>query len=312
MTSKMTDGYVDVNGTPTYVITWGKWVEDKLDDSTEEIILLITGNPGLADYYIPFLTKLHSQLGIPIWAVSLAGHVLPPAPSDQRLPSWDKDPELYNLNGQVKHKMLFIEKYVPPHLRMIMLGHSIGAKMIIEVLRNTEIRSRVTKTYLLFPTIERMAESTNGKLMTGVIKHILPVIFFLSWFFNLLPLVVKKFLVGLQFIVRRIPTYHVAPTLKLINPTVIQNVFYLALDEMEKVKDLDDKLISELGKILFLYYGTTDGWVPVTYWKDMTQNHPEVESTLCTKKIDHAFVLRYSNEMADILTDLINEHRQCS
>ncbi|GFG30462.1 hypothetical protein Cfor_09305 [Coptotermes formosanus] len=199
----MTEGFVIVNGVSTHVITWGGWVEDKLNADHKELVLLITGNPGLA---------------------------------------------------------------------------------------------------------ERMAESPNGKLMTGIIKHIVPVMLFLVWIFTFFPVPIKKILLSVHFIVRRMPTYHVAPTMKLMNPTVLGNVMFLALEEMDKVKELDDKSVRDASDLLFLYYGTTDGWVPLQYWKDMAQNHPEIKCMVCEKGIDHAFVLRYNNEMADILSDLIQEH----
>lgn len=309
MSGKMREGFVNVNGVSTHVITWGGWVEDTLNTDHKEIVLLITGNPGLAGYYTTFLTRLQSRLGVPVWAVSLAGHVLPPT-SKHSLPPLRQNPELYNLKGQIEHKIAFIEKYIPQDVKIILIGHSIGAKMILEVLKNSDTRSRVMRAYLLFPTIERMAESANGKLMTGVIKHIVPVIIFLVWVFTFLPVLVKKFLLYAHFILRRIPTYHVAPTMKLMNPTVLENIFFLAMDEMEKVKELDDESLRDVNDLLLLYYGTTDGWVPLKYWKDMAQNHPEVKCVVCEKKIDHAFVLRYSHEMADILSDLIQEHKE--
>lgn len=305
----MTEGFVTVNGVATHVVTWGGWVEDELNADHKEIVLLITGNPGLAGYYTTFLTRLHSRLGTPVWAVSLAGHVLPPLTSPYSLPPLQKNPELYNLEGQVEHKLAFIEKFVPENMKIILIGHSIGAKMILEVLKNSDIRPRVIKGYLLFPTIERMAESPNGKLMTGVVKHIVPVMLFLVWIFTFLPVLLKKILISVHFILRRIPTYHVAPTMKLLNPTVLGSVMFLALDEMEKVKGLDDESLRDVSDLLLMYYGTTDGWVPLEYWKDMAQNHPEVKCMVCEKRIDHAFVLRYSNEMADILSDLIQEHQ---
>jgi pimeloyl-ACP methyl ester carboxylesterase len=310
MADKRREGFVIVNGVSTHVITWGGWVEDKLNADHKEIVLLITGNPGLAGYYTNFLTKLQSRIGVPVWAVSLAGHVLPPRTSTHSLPALRQNPELYNLRGQVEHKLAFIEKYIPENVQIIFIGHSIGAKMILEVLKNSTTRSRVKKAYLLFPTIERMAESPNGVLMTRVIKHIVPVIIMLVWAFTFLPVLVRKFLLSVHFILRRIPTHHVAPTMKLMNPTVLSNVLFLALDEMEKVKELDDKVLTDASDLLFLYYGTTDGWVPLKYWKDMVQNHPEVKCVVCEKRIDHAFVLHYSDEMADILSDLIQEHQQ--
>lgn len=302
------EDFVSVNGVPTHVITWGGWVEDKLNADHKEIVLLITGNPGLAGYYSAFLKKLHYRLGVPVWAVSFAGHVLPRPTSPHSLPPLKQNPELYNLEGQVEHKLAFIEKYVPENVKIILVGHSIGAKIILDILKNSDVRSRVLKAYLLFPTIERMAESPNGKLMTGVIKHIVPVILYLVWFFTFLPVFAQKFLLSVHFMLRRIPTYHVEPTMKLMNPTVLGNVFFLAMDEMENVKELDNESLRDLSDLLFLYYGTTDGWVPLAYCKDMAQNNPQVKCMVCEKRIDHAFVLRYNSEMADILLDLIQEH----
>ncbi|XP_069685055.1 lipid droplet-associated hydrolase-like [Periplaneta americana] len=309
MACKTTEGFVTVNGVSTNVITWGGWIEDKLNEDQKELILLIPGNPGSAGYYTTFLTKLHSQLGVPIWAVSHAGHVLPP-PTRQNLPPLEQNPDLYNLEGQVEHKLAFIEKYVPKNVKLILIGHSIGAKIILEMLKNSEIKSRVMKAYLLFPTIERMALSPNGKIITGIVKHLIPTMLFLAWVFTILPVVVQKFLLAVHFMVRRMPTYHVTPTMNLVHPTVLQNVMFLALDEMEKVKELDEKGLKEASSLLFLYYGTTDGWVPLDYWKDMTRKHFDVKCMLCENKFDHAFVLRYSNEMADIMSDLIKEHTQ--
>lgn len=304
------EGFVSVNGVPTHVITWGGWVEEKLNEDHKEMVLLITGNPGLAGYYNAFLTKLHNRLGVPVWAVSLAGHVLPPPTSPHALTPLSQNPELYNLDGQIEHKLAFIEKYVPENMKIILIGHSIGAKMILEILKNSDVRSRVLKAYLLFPTIERMAESPNGKLMTRVVKHIVPLILFLVWIFTFFPILVKKFLLSVHFMLRSISTCHVKPTMKLMNPTVLGNVFFLAMDEMEKVKELDKDSLRDLSDLLFLYYGTTDGWVPLEYFKDMAQNNPEMKCMVCEKRIDHAFVLRYNSEMADILLDLIQEHLQ--
>jgi pimeloyl-ACP methyl ester carboxylesterase len=308
MSGKMREGFVNINGVSTHVITWGGWIEDTLNAEHKEIVLLVTGNPGLAGYYTTFLTRLQSHLGVPVWAVSLAGHVLPP--SMNSLPPLRQNPELYNLKGQIEHKLAFIEKYVPEDVKITLIGHSIGAKMILEVLKNDDIRSRILKAHLLFPTIERMAESPNGKVMTGVIKHLVPIIIFLVWVFTFLPVLVKKFLLSMHFVLRRIPTYHVATTMQLMNPTVLENILFLALDEMEEVKELDDKSLREASDLLLLYYGTTDGWVPLKYWKDMAQNHPEVKCVVCKKKIDHAFVLRHSDKMADILSDLIQDRDQ--
>ena len=64
------DDWLAVDGVPTKFLTWGTWVEDLRD---EDVVLMITGNPGITEFYLQFLNELHKLLKIPIWAVSHAG-----------------------------------------------------------------------------------------------------------------------------------------------------------------------------------------------------------------------------------------------
>ena len=42
----MQEGYITINNVPTHLFTYGKWVEEKFEDSEQDIVLIITGNPG--------------------------------------------------------------------------------------------------------------------------------------------------------------------------------------------------------------------------------------------------------------------------
>lgn len=54
---------------PTHIFTWGNWIEESF--SKKEIVLCITGNPGLAGYYMQFMKTIHEKLGhdIPVWVI---------------------------------------------------------------------------------------------------------------------------------------------------------------------------------------------------------------------------------------------------
>lgn len=67
---EMQKAFINVAGVPTHVMTWGKWVEESLDD-TKEIIVCVTGNPGLPGYYTQFISSLYNDLNdeIPIWLI---------------------------------------------------------------------------------------------------------------------------------------------------------------------------------------------------------------------------------------------------
>lgn len=38
------------------------------------------------------------------------------------------------LQGQIQHKLAFIRQFVPPDVRIILIGHSIGCYMILHML----------------------------------------------------------------------------------------------------------------------------------------------------------------------------------
>lgn len=61
--------FVEICGVPTKILTWGKRVGEKFD--RKEIILFITGNPGLPGFYITFLATLFNCLqgNIPVWII---------------------------------------------------------------------------------------------------------------------------------------------------------------------------------------------------------------------------------------------------
>lgn len=84
----------------------------------------------------------------------------------------------------------------------------------------------------------------------------------------------------------------------------------MAKDEMRRVKDVDLNVIKENVRLLKFYYGTTDGWVPVKYYKELKEKVPELDAELDGKKIDHAFVLRSSTEMGNIVAEWIKNNRR--
>lgn len=66
----MRDAFIPVNNVPTRVMAWGPWIEEPFE--CKEVVLCITGNPGLVEYYTHFLTTVHEELGadVPVWVIS--------------------------------------------------------------------------------------------------------------------------------------------------------------------------------------------------------------------------------------------------
>ncbi|MEQ2160245.1 hypothetical protein GOODEAATRI_031659 [Goodea atripinnis] len=82
------------------------------------------------------MQTLHSILGYPVWAVSHAGHCAPPDSMDMvedasAAAKWD----VFGLNGQIQHKLAFLQKHVPKGTSLVLLGHSIGCYIILEMIK---------------------------------------------------------------------------------------------------------------------------------------------------------------------------------
>ena len=71
-----------------------------------------------------------------------------------------------SLDEQITHKKIFLEEYIPSKSKIILIGHSIGAYIILHLLKNCNRATDVTKSIFLFPTIERMAISPSGRYVT--------------------------------------------------------------------------------------------------------------------------------------------------
>lgn len=239
-----------------------------------------------------------------------AGHDDPPESSLREVPQLKGNEELFDLDGQIRHKIEFIEKYVPSHVKIHLMGHSIGAWMILQMLQNVSVRKRIKKCYLLFPTIERMIESSNGWIFTKIALPLYSVFGFVITLFNKLPELLRILLIQIYFWFAAIPNYFIGTALKYSKASVCEKVVFLAEDEMSRVRGLQKDIIRSNMDLLKFFYGVTDGWVPVKYYNQLKEALPEIDAELDTRKIDHAFVLRFSKPMSFKVADMIIENSE--
>ncbi|KAK7862854.1 hypothetical protein R5R35_008453 [Gryllus longicercus] len=289
----MKKSIVEVNGVATYVATWGAWIEDDLSNH-RDLIVCIPGNPGVTGYYEEFLETLYCSLNIPVWIVSHAGHEVG---RDVTIPPLRGNRQLYSLEGQITHKIQFLNKYVPPHVNIYFVGHSIGTYMILQVLKQCpEINARVKKSYMLFPAIHHLKDTPNGKLWGNFLLRIKSFLLFLAWIFIYLPIFIRKILIYIYFLIFPAKKEMIRPTVKLLNPRALQNVFFIAQDNLDNVKELDHELIDELSDKLLFYFSITDGWAPLSLYEYLKKLHPQVRAL--TSSYKHAFVLEAGRDVA--------------
>lgn len=55
------------------------------------------------------------------------------------------------------------------------------------------------------------------------------------------------------------------------------------------------------------YYGTSDGWSPLKFYSNLKEKVPDVDAIVCDKGIQHAFTIKSSSLMADMISGWIQE-----
>uniref|UniRef100_A0A672Y852 Lipid droplet-associated hydrolase n=1 Tax=Sphaeramia orbicularis TaxID=375764 RepID=A0A672Y852_9TELE len=267
----------------------------QLHSGHKVLFLIIPGNPGVVGFYKTFMQTLHSMFGYrhPVWAVSHAGHCVPPDTMDivdDTSSAAEKD--VFGINGQIEHKLAFLRKHVPRETSLVLVGHSIGCYIILDMMkRDPELK--VLKAVMLFPTIERMALSPQGRVMTPVLCHMRYVAYLPLFLLSLLPERLKSSLIKLvlgEF---------------LLQPSC-PNAMYMGGQEMKKVLERDNVTIKKHLKKLIFYYGATDHWCPVQYYHDIKQDFPNGDFRLCENGFRHAFVLDAGREVANMVVEWIS------
>ncbi|KAG0724987.1 Lipid droplet-associated hydrolase [Chionoecetes opilio] len=294
MSAPVTRHKVAVVGDPTEVLCVGK----SLQEAPENLVLFIPGNPGVASYYTSTMQSLYTLLGgtHAVWTVSHAGHCL-------ALPSlWPGRQHVYDLEQQVWHKIAFIEYHVPRGTKLTLVGHSIGCHIILRLLNHFQHRPNVTisRTFMLFPTIERMKETPNGRKLWPVLCYLRWLVVLLAWAVSLLPGKLKDAVLEWHFGADVAPCC-VGATRELLHARVVQNMLWMAHSELLQVVQLDVETVERHKNKIMLYYGASDGWCPQTYLEDMRTRVDGVQAVLCEDGSEHAFVLRHSRQTAEKL-----------
>ncbi|XP_076289039.1 lipid droplet-associated hydrolase-like isoform X2 [Lasioglossum baleicum] len=307
----MMHAMLTLNDVPTPVAAEGCWIKEDLSQlGKKDVVIIIPGNPGIPEFYTGFINSLKSRVPneTPIWLVGHSGHVQPPDNLIHTMPSdsiWYKS---YSLMAQVEHKQHFIQKYVPENVNIHLVGHSIGAWIALQLLKDDSVSKRIKKCYLLFPTIENMSATPNGKFFNGILWWIAPLIIFLCWIVSCLPLRLQLFLINLFAPICGIPKKFSKAVHQFINPHSFRRIFKMGIEEMQMVKERDDDIISQHTRKLWFYYGNCDNWTPVKYYENMKSRHPDINAVLCKHGYFHSFVLESDKEMGCIVGDLINEN----
>ncbi|KAF9372402.1 hypothetical protein CPB97_001281 [Podila verticillata] len=281
------------------------WPSRDLDPSQPRtVLLMIPGNPGLIDYYTPFLQTIHDtcQGKIDIFGASHLGHS-----SGRHVTNPSR---LFTLQEQVDSKIAIFdalaEKF-PKGTRFVLAGHSMGSWLSLKVLK-ARPRHGIERVFELFPTIHKIADTPNGRNMKNLFKPSVRtmvggVVSTLRFIFSAPP--VLRSLVSLA--TGQDAEMAAVTSQELLHGHVVRNCLFLAGQEMEQIAEMDTVLIEEHASKFVFYYGKTDEWSPIENYYEMQERFPKVKSILCEQGMVHAFVLGHGEAMGVLVGGWINE-----
>ncbi|GFR66741.1 chromosome 2 open reading frame 43 [Elysia marginata] len=198
---------------------------------------------------------------------------------------------LYGLEAQISHKLAFIRENIPSDTSLILIGHSIGCYMILNILDGLAAKN-VARCFMLFPTIERMAVTPNGRTLTPVLRYLRWIPVLLAFFFCFLPQFIRREI--MKWLYRKVdyPECTQKALLETVTPWTTNFAMYLGKTEMNKVTTLQGELVEKHLSKLSLYYGSIDDWAPVQYYHDFIAHFPQADAKLCDLRLKHAFILK--------------------
>ncbi|KAF2766749.1 hypothetical protein EJ03DRAFT_317004 [Teratosphaeria nubilosa] len=261
---------------------------DDLGSRKTILVFMITGNPGLIEYYRHFLFILNARLNYSsksrdtdarIYGASLSGfEVSGPAPRDGPL---NLDQQIESVTARLVRVAQALARTNAHDLPIVLVGHSVGSYILLEILHRlqttqTSLELKIVGGICLFPTIVDIAKSPTGRKMTPLLLlpgfalaiHILSkLLLFLLPISLMVPLV--QLLTGM-------PECSAATTAAFLkSPGGVRQALHMAKYEMLEIA-ADDRWGDELWGAralkskaveggertkLYFYWGERDHWV---------------------------------------------------
>ncbi|KAJ5381846.1 uncharacterized protein N7496_004274 [Penicillium cataractarum] len=338
-------------------------------------VFFISGNPGLIGYYHPFLSLLGEYLAnsgdrsstqhvlkktdssIQIYGCSLGGFEVQSQNASPTMTTGDAYPDrrstLYDLEDQIvfvhdKLNTLMSQNASSANdpsessarRKVILIGHSVGAYIAMEVLRRHRevnpvqadngytVDFDIIGGVMLFPTVKDIAHSPSGQKLTTLLSFIphlaLVVSFFARILTTLLPTPALKALVKL--VMHNPPAHALDTTTSFLKSAGgVRQALHMAADEMRTITS--DKWTDDIWGVtharepltrLFFYFGRNDHWVAektrdeIVAVRGCKNADSEGEGLgprmfVCEEGLPHAFCLKHGDVMARKVARMIRE-----
>lgn len=211
---------------------------------------------------------------------------------------------LYNPEAQIEHKLDLIINHFDKNAKLHLIGHSIGAWMLTELLhKNEHLTERISSVNLLFPTLQKFSATKYGKLVNNFVRYLHIIILLFLFIIQLVP-TIRMLGIRLYLYINSLPSSYVKRITIYLNPMVQEKSMLLAYEVMDKIHELNVDAIDHVKHMTNVLYTEEDVWVPIHHIKDLKRFVPQVNLKLVN--VEHAFVLKSSVLVGEVVGNLIS------
>ena len=254
--------------------------------------IIIPGNPSIAELYKEFAELFIKKYKYPVIISSLASNTS----------------KNYSLEKAIKLKHNFFEYLfnINPKGKYIVLCHSIGNYIFLKSLQKIKDTKQVISIYCLFPALQNLYKCFP--LQYKIMSYNILIINFIAIFSNLFQILPLCLIILFFKIITDVPSTHVECLARNATHSITKQMLLLTRDEGNYIKEYSNDFIEfmkENSHRLRMIYGKFD-----RYGNEEVANkfHELVPNAyLKIVNILHAFVLGYSQDMFDTISDLIQK-----
>ncbi|GBG25604.1 Lipid droplet-associated hydrolase [Hondaea fermentalgiana] len=269
--------------------------------ASRKVFIFFPGNPGLVDFYLTMLREIfrRNKGSVHVVAIGHAGHS-----------AWTPgDHQPIGYQAQIQHKVQVLRQEISwfedADAQVMIAGHSVGARVGLEVMHALPAVKWVR--YIgICPTVMYIGQSPNGTKLSPLLANswlrtlAYLVLHPVSALVMLLPFGVKHAVV--KSIMRKdcpgVDDHFVGHGLKLVHPTVVQNVLHMANDEMQEILDVthfqDTILNPHMSKMTFVL-SPIDRWCHHEIVERMRKAFVGAHFHVLPDSVTHAFCLSHEN-----------------
>ncbi len=176
----------------------------------------------------------------------------------------------HTLAEQVAHKLDLVRHFIRdnPQARVVLAGHSVGAYIALELLRDAFIGQHVARVLCLFPTVHHIGTTPNGRRLYPLLKYFRGGIASVIHLISHLPESLQR-AIAAWHMKESVSEKSLTAALKNIEPRVVYSCMLMGMHEMEEILHIDQSFLRTVDERLTWYFGATDGWVTMDHAKDV-------------------------------------------